>query len=189
MPNKTRSPSLDRTSMNQCRTYSPDFCEILSVSHVVIYKTVICCFQRRSCMISPSSSLQVTYGIPDAHSNPCPPLQFFLSLSINSSFLPTGVSAVVTDTGGRALVISVIYWRLHVISWNVVLEKNGDKLDRSCEKLMSVTDRLCGLVVRVSGYRYRGLGFDSRRHQIFCVVVGLERGPLSLVRSIEELLE
>ena len=24
-----------------------------------------------------------------------------------------------------------------------------------------------GLVVRVSGYRYRGLGFDSRRYQIF----------------------
>jgi len=28
-------------------------------------------------------------------------------------------------------------------------------------------DRLCGLVVRVSGYRYRALGFDSRRYQIF----------------------
>ena len=33
--------------------------------------------------------------------------------------------------------------------------------------LISVWDRLCGLVVRVSGYRYRGLGFDSRRYQIF----------------------
>ena len=50
-------------------------------------------------------------------------------------------------------------------------------------------DRLCGLVVGVSDYRYRGLGFYSRRYQIFWVVVGLERGPLSLVRSIEELLE
>ena len=50
-------------------------------------------------------------------------------------------------------------------------------------------DRLCGLVIRVSGYRCRGLGFDSRRYQIFWVVVGLERGPLNLVRSIEELLE
>ena len=50
-------------------------------------------------------------------------------------------------------------------------------------------DRLCGLVVRVSGYRYRGLGFDSRRYQIFWVAVGLERGPLSLVKSTEELLE
>ena len=28
-------------------------------------------------------------------------------------------------------------------------------------------DRHCGLVVRVSGYRYRGFGFDSRRYQIF----------------------
>jgi hypothetical protein len=28
-------------------------------------------------------------------------------------------------------------------------------------------DRLCGLVVRVSGYRSRGSGFDSRRYQIF----------------------
>ena len=50
-------------------------------------------------------------------------------------------------------------------------------------------DRLRGLVVRVSGYRYRGLGFDSRRYQIFWVAGGLERGTLSLVRSIEELLE
>ena len=31
----------------------------------------------------------------------------------------------------------------------------------------NVFDRLCGLVDRVSGYRYRGLGFDSRRYQIF----------------------
>ena len=30
-----------------------------------------------------------------------------------------------------------------------------------------VCDRLCGLVVRVSGYRYRGPGFDPRRYQIF----------------------
>jgi hypothetical protein len=57
---------------------------------------------------------------------------------------------------------------------------------------VSDCDRLCGLVVRVSAYRYRGPGFDFRRYQIFRVVVGLERGPLSLVslrRSIEELLE
>jgi hypothetical protein len=31
--------------------------------------------------------------------------------------------------------------------------------------------------------------FDSRRYQIFWEVVGLERGPLSLVSTIEELLE
>jgi hypothetical protein len=44
-------------------------------------------------------------------------------------------------------------------------------------------------VLRVPGYRSRGLEFDSRRYQIFWEVVGLERDPLSLVRIIEELLE
>ena len=34
-------------------------------------------------------------------------------------------------------------------------------------KVIAPFDRLCGLVIRVSGYRYRGLGFDSRRYQIF----------------------
>ena len=57
------------------------------------------------------------------------------------------------------------------------------------DKYIDVLDRLYDLVVRVSGYRYRGPGFDPRRYQIFWVVVGLERGPLSLMRSIEELLE
>jgi hypothetical protein len=32
-------------------------------------------------------------------------------------------------------------------------------------------------------------GFDSRRYQIFWVVVSLERGPLSLVSTIEKLLD
>jgi hypothetical protein len=35
----------------------------------------------------------------------------------------------------------------------------------------------------------RRSGFDSRRYQIFWEVVGLERDPLSLVSTIEELLE
>jgi hypothetical protein len=44
-------------------------------------------------------------------------------------------------------------------------------------------------VIRVPGYRSRGSGFDFRRYQIFWEVVGLERGPFSLVRITEELLE
>jgi len=32
---------------------------------------------------------------------------------------------------------------------------------------LRILDRLCGLVVRVSGYRYRGPGFDPRRYQVF----------------------
>jgi hypothetical protein len=43
-------------------------------------------------------------------------------------------------------------------------------------------------VVRVPGYRSRDPGFGSRRYQIFWEVGCLERGPLSFVRIIEELL-
>jgi hypothetical protein len=48
------------------------------------------------------------------------------------------------------------------------------------------SDRLCGLVVRVLGYRSGGPGFDSRHYKK--KVVGLERGPLSLMSTTEELL-
>jgi hypothetical protein len=56
------------------------------------------------------------------------------------------------------------------------------------EVLLQCPDPLCGLVFRVPGYRSRGLGFGSRRYQIFWEVVGLERVSLSLVRIIQELL-
>jgi hypothetical protein len=49
--------------------------------------------------------------------------------------------------------------------------------------------RLCGLVVSVLGYRSRGPGFYSRLYRIFWEVVGLKRGPLSLMRIIQELHE
>jgi hypothetical protein len=43
--------------------------------------------------------------------------------------------------------------------------------------------------MRVPGYIPRGPGFDFRSYQIFRVTVGLERGPLILVRINEEFLE
>jgi hypothetical protein len=46
-------------------------------------------------------------------------------------------------------------------------------------------DCLCGLVVRVPRYRYGGPGYDSQNIK---KIVGLERGPLSLVSTTEELL-
>jgi hypothetical protein len=52
----------------------------------------------------------------------------------------------------------------------------------------SQVDRLCGLVVRVLGYRYGGPGSipgTTRKKK----VVGLERGALSLVSTAEELLD
>jgi hypothetical protein len=49
-------------------------------------------------------------------------------------------------------------------------------------------DRLCGLAVRVLGYRSGGPGSipGTRRGE---KVVGLELGPLSLVSTTEELLD
>jgi hypothetical protein len=52
--------------------------------------------------------------------------------------------------------------------------------------LIMTHDRLCGLVVRVPGYRSGAPGFDSWHYKQ--KVVGLERGPLSLVSTTEELL-
>jgi hypothetical protein len=48
--------------------------------------------------------------------------------------------------------------------------------------MLEAGDRLCGLVVRVLGYRSGGPGFDSR-HYKKKNVVGLERGALSLVST------
>jgi hypothetical protein len=49
-------------------------------------------------------------------------------------------------------------------------------------------DRLCGLVIRVLGYRSGGPGSIPGTTRIK-KVVGLERGPLSLVSTAEELLD
>jgi hypothetical protein len=56
-------------------------------------------------------------------------------------------------------------------------------------------DRLCGLVVRGLGYRSGGPGLIpgttrfSEKRKKRKQVVGLERGPLSLVSTTEELLD
>jgi hypothetical protein len=55
-------------------------------------------------------------------------------------------------------------------------------------------DRLCGLVVRVLGYRSGGPGSIPGTTRFSGggggkQVVGLERGPLSLVSTTEELLD
>ena len=84
----------------------------------------------------------------------------------------------------KIVLYSICYHHTETSEWSKITKIHFYKYE--------IYDRLCGLVVRVSGYRYRGPGFDPRRYQIFWVVVGLERGPLSLVsivRSIEELLE
>jgi hypothetical protein len=59
--------------------------------------------------------------------------------------------------------------------------------ERHFDNCMFHLDRICGLVVRVLGYRSGGPG--STRHYQKEKVVGLERVPLSLVSTTEELLD
>jgi hypothetical protein len=70
------------------------------------------------------------------------------------------------------------YW------WHVRLSYSSST-DICFSESTSIYNSLCGLVVRVPGYRFRGPGIDFRHYQIFWEVVGLEQGPLSLVRIIE----
>jgi hypothetical protein len=65
----------------------------------------------------------------------------------------------------------------------------GPNLERIFDKILYEvdSDRLCGLVVRVLGYRSGGPGSIPRTTEK--KVVGLERDPLSLVSKTEELLD
>jgi hypothetical protein len=53
--------------------------------------------------------------------------------------------------------------------------------------MVFASDRFSGLVVRVPGCKSRRSGFDSPPYNIFSAAVGLEQGPLSLVRINEVL--
>jgi hypothetical protein len=77
----------------------------------------------------------------------------------------------------------LLTWDTNLVHKTVMLF-NHNVLNRR-----GLSDRLCGLVVRVSGYKSRGPGFDSQPYQNNRQVRGLERGPLSLVITSEELLE
>ena len=79
----------------------------------------------------------------------------------------------IMQTAGPCYEFLIIYKRITL--WNVLGLTEKKKITQSFEEgsilifihFIQMSDRLCGLVVRVSGYRYRGLGFDSRRYQIF----------------------
>jgi hypothetical protein len=82
----------------------------------------------------------------------------------------------------RATISQNPEWTLwtHCIYKQLPLIHNG--------RSIATEDHLCGLVVKVPGYRSRGSGLDSRALQEEKKVVGLERGPLSLVSTTEQLL-
>jgi hypothetical protein len=120
-----------------------------------------------------------------------------------------------TQNGNKSLwpsfyVVSLLlcYWVLHVSLVSVSLLFRsvwGERLDlRERDKrwskrqvknsfiiciLLQVADRLCGLMVRVLGNRSRGPGSIPGATRRKRRVVGLERGPLSLVSTTEELID
>jgi hypothetical protein len=78
-----------------------------------------------------------------------------------------------------------LYWTVRIQRMNTNLVSN---IELSIIYCVSRYDRLCGLVVRVFGYRYGGPGLipGTTRKKM---VVGLERGPFSLESTTEELLD
>ena len=68
-------------------------------------------------------------------------------------------------------IIKTAFYVLLTVHLSTCITLENDQIDAQffyfIIRLLQSSDRLCGLVVRVSGYRYRGLRFDSRRYQIF----------------------
>jgi hypothetical protein len=92
-------------------------------------------------------------------------------------------------TGGIAFHLIFVPWAMIVICVCIL---NGTPCISTSTHLcpaIKFSDRVCGLMVRVPGYSSRDPGFYSGRYQIFWEVVGLEQGPLSLLRITEELLQ
>jgi hypothetical protein len=63
-----------------------------------------------------------------------------------------------------------------LLEYDVLLQKNVSFMS------------LAASVVRVPGYRSRGLGFDSQHYQMFWEIVSPQQGSLSLASTTEELL-
>jgi hypothetical protein len=92
-----------------------------------------------------------------------------------------------SETTSNCLMVKRCYRRaIHNLYYCV----DGSSLaNQSCRNIMNIYnphDLLCGLVVR-SWLQIQRSGFDSRNYHIFWEVVCLERGPLSLVSTTEEL--
>jgi hypothetical protein len=83
---------------------------------------------------------------------------------------------------------SVIVMEVTVHTNHRASDFNNENIRHVLTNVFQKLDRLCGLVVRVLGYRSGGPGSipgTTRKKK----VVGLERGPLSLASTTEELLD
>jgi hypothetical protein len=93
--------------------------------------------------------------------------------------------ASATSVLDRNLRVPEVFVTTAVRNWHrSVIQRSSQKAFSFCYSWM---DRLCGLVVRVLGDRSGGPG--SIPGTTKKKVVGPERGPLSLVSTIEELLD
>jgi hypothetical protein len=81
----------------------------------------------------------------------------------------------------------LFFFLLKVCTSVTFADNSTDSFSSYLLNVLLQLDRLCGLVVRVLGYRSGGLG--SIPGTTKKKVVGLERGPLSLVSTTEELLD
>jgi hypothetical protein len=88
-----------------------------------------------------------------------------------------GTSLTDTQNSGNAIVYLPLSHLLFHLSRDIIRKA-----------IVVVIDRLCGLVVKSYWLQIRRPGFDSRNYQKK-KVVGLERGPLSLVSITGELLD
>jgi len=82
----------------------------------------------------------------------------------------TVVKVLCYKSEGRWFDPSWCHWNFSLISRygpGVDSASNRNEYQEHFLGVKAVGDRLCGLVVKVSGYRYRGPGFDPRRYQIF----------------------
>jgi hypothetical protein len=123
-----------------------------------------------------------------------PPLSDFSEVLSNVRKVTIGGSCLLRILSFKTAVLAVV----SVVDWGSIIQAGHVYLVLNCNLctrykwsvfLVQINDSFCGLVVRVSGYRTKGLVFDSRPYRTSEELGALERGPLSLVRTTDELLE
>jgi len=85
--------------------------------------------------------------------------------SVSISQLQANLEQQITDPQKLSVSFLTLYKKVTQTLFRK--QYRAEQISPAKESSWTLGDRLCGLVVRVSGYRYRGPGFDPRRCQIF----------------------
>jgi hypothetical protein len=106
-------------------------------------------------------------GAPTAHPTKTSVVEHGVDLGHITQFHNTSILAPKSRYMDRAVMVATEA-RLLPNKMNKEASPFLSKLLRPCIcSLKEFSGRLCGLVVRLPGYRFRGSGFDSHRYQIF----------------------